>query len=136
MFAADLKEDEEAITSPMTFCATANSVLHREASVVFADVCSDTLNINPREIESRITHYTRAILPVDYAGHAADLAAIMEIAECHGLVVIEDACHALGSEYRGRPVGGIAHMTVFSFHPVKHITTGEGGMVTTDDAWF
>jgi len=135
-FAADLKEDEEAITSPMTFCATPNSVLHRGASVVFADVCPDTLNISPDEIESHITRYTRAILPVDYAGHAADLNAVMEIAESHGLVVIEDACHALGSEYRGRPVGSIAHMTVFSFHPVKHITTGEGGMVTTDDAWF
>ena len=83
---------------------------------------------------ARITPRTRAILPVDYAGHPADLTPILELAERHGLVVIEDACHALGAEYRGRQVGSMAHMTVFSFHPVKHITTGEGGMVTTDNA--
>ena len=135
-FAAGLKEDDEAITSPMTFCATANCVLHRGATAVFADVCADTLNIDPEEVEARITRNTRAILPVDYAGHPADLDPIMDLAERHGLVVIEDACHALGAEYRGRTLGSIAHMTVFSFHPVKHITTGEGGMVTTDDAWF
>jgi perosamine synthetase len=135
-FAADLKEDDEAITSPMTFCATANCILHRGATVVFADVCPDTLNIDPGHIESRLTRYTRALIPVDYAGHPADLDPIMDIAERHGLVVIEDACHALGAQYSNRTVGSIAHMTVFSFHPVKHITTGEGGMVTTNDAWY
>ena len=136
VFAAGVTEDDEAITSPMTFCATANAVVHHGATAVFADVCPDTLNIDPPQVERRITRYTRAILPVDYAGHPADLDAIMDIAERYGLVVIEDACHALGARYRGRPVGSIVHMTVFSFHPVKHITTGEGGMVTTDDAEF
>ena len=133
VFAAGLTEDDEAFTSPMTFCASANAVLHHGATVVFADTCPDTLNIDPAQVESRITRYTRAILPVDYAGHPADLDAIMAIAERYGLVVIEDACHALGARYRGRPVGSVGHMTVFSFHPVKHITTGEGGMVTTGD---
>ncbi len=136
VFAAGITEDDEAITSPMTFCATANAVLHHGATAVFADVSADTLNIDPAQVEKRITRYTRAILPVDYAGHPADLDPIMAIAERYGLVVIEDACHALGARYRGQPVGSIAHMTVFSFHPVKHITTGEGGMVTTNDADF
>ena len=136
VFAAGVTEDDEAITSPMTFCATANAVVHHGATAVFADVCPDTLNIDPAQIEKRITRYTRAILPVDYAGHPADLDAIMAIAERYGLVVIEDACHALGARYRARPVGSVAHMTVFSFHPVKHITTGEGGMVTTGDTEF
>jgi perosamine synthetase len=136
VFAAGLTENDEAITSPMTFCATANAVIHQGGTAVFADICSDTLNIDPAEVERRITRYTRAILPVDYAGHPADLNPVMEIAERYGLVVIEDACHALGAKYRGRQVGSIAHMTVFSFHPVKHITTGEGGMVTTNEARF
>ena len=136
VFAAGLTEDDEAITSPMTFCATANAVIHQGGTAVFADVCSDTLNVDPGEIEKRITRYTRAILPVDYAGHPADLTAVLGIADRYGLIVIEDACHALGAKYRGRQVGSIAHMTVFSFHPVKHITTGEGGMVTTNEVRF
>ena len=132
-FAAGLKAGDEAITTPLTFAATANCVLYQSATPVFADVCADTLNLDPAEVVKKISAKTRAILPVDYAGHPADLAAINEIARQHGLLVIEDACHALGAEYGGRRVGGIADMTVFSFHPVKHITTGEGGMVTTND---
>lgn len=132
-FAAGLEPGDEAITTPMTFCATANCVLYQNARPVFADVCPDTLNIDPEEVACRITSRTKAILPVDYAGHPADIDPILELAGHHGLVVIEDACHALGAEYKGRRVGGISHMSVFSFHPVKHITTGEGGMVTTDD---
>ncbi len=120
----------------MTFAATANCVLYQGATPVFADVCSDTLNLDPSKSPRNITANTRAILPVDYAGHPADLDAILEIARRHRLIVIEDACHALGAEYRGRRVGSIADMTVFSFHPVKHITTGEGGMVTTDNPKF
>ena len=135
-FAAGLGPGDEAITTPMTFCATANCVLYQGAKPVFADVCPDTLNIDPDEVKRRITRHTKAVLPVDYAGHPADLQPILELASSHGLVVIEDACHALGAEYRGTRVGSISHMTVFSFHPVKHITTGEGGMVTTDDAKF
>jgi perosamine synthetase len=133
-FAAELGPGDEAITTPMTFCATANCLLYQGAKPVFADVCPDTLNIDPDEVACRIAPQTKAVLPVDYAGHPADLESILELASSHGLVVIEDACHALGAEYRGRRLGSLSHMTVFSFHPVKHITTGEGGMVTTDDA--
>jgi perosamine synthetase len=131
-FAAGLKPGDEAITTPMTFAATANCVLYQGAMPVFADVCPDTLNLDPEKIVARITPRTRAMLPVDYAGHPADLDAIMELAARQGMVVIEDACHALGAEYRQRRTGSIADMTVFSFHPVKHVATGEGGMVTTD----
>jgi perosamine synthetase len=131
-FAAGLKPGDEAITSPMTFAATANCVLYQGATPVFADVSPDTLNLDPEKVAAQITPRTRAMLPVDYAGHPADLDAIMELAARHGAVVIEDACHALGAEYRRRRTGSIAHMTVFSFHPVKHVATGEGGMVTTD----
>ena len=135
-FTAGLKSGDEAITSPLTFVATANCVLYQEAVPVFADVSPDTLNLDPEQTTARVTPRTRAILPVDYAGHPADLSPILDLAERHGLVVIEDASHALGAEYKGRHVGSVAHMTVFSFHPVKHITTGEGGMVTTDNAKF
>lgn len=133
-FAAGLKTGDEAITSPMTFAATANCVLYQGAMPVFADVRADTLNLDPGKVEERITRRTCAILPVDYAGHPAEMDAFLEIAERHGLVVIEDACHALGAEHRNRRTGSVADMTVFSFHPVKHLTTGEGGMVTTDRA--
>ncbi len=132
-FAAGLEAGTEAITTPLTFCATANCVLYTGAKPVFADICPDTMNIDPDEVAKRVTPRTKAILPVDYAGHPADLDEIMSVAEQHGLVVIEDAAHALGASYEGRRVGSISHMTVFSFHPVKHITTGEGGMVTTND---
>jgi perosamine synthetase len=135
-FAAGLQPGDEAITSPLTFVATANCVLYQGATPVFADVLADTLNLDPELATTRITARTKAILPVDYAGHPADLDSILSLADRHGLIVIEDACHALGAEYRGRRVGGIAHMTVFSFHPVKHLTTGEGGMVTTDNPVF
>ena len=134
VFAAGLKPGDEAITTPMTFAATANCVLYQGATPVFADVTADTLNLDPERVAARITPRTRAILPVDYAGHPADLDAILELAARHEVVVIEDACHALGAEHRGRRVGSVADMTVFSFHPVKHLTTGEGGMVTTDRA--
>ena len=135
-FTAGLKPGDEAITTPTTFAATANCVLYQGATPVFADVSPDTLNLDPEQIREKITTKTRAILPVDYAGHPADLNAICEIARERDLLVIEDACHALGAELDGRRVGGIADMTVFSFHPVKHITTGEGGMVTTNNPKF
>jgi len=135
-FAAGLKASDEAITTPMTFAATANCVLYQGATPVFADISSDTLNIDPEQVAAKISERTRAILPVDYAGHPAELNAITEMAQRHGLVVIEDACHALGAEYRGKRLGGVADMTVFSFHPVKHITTGEGGMVSTNNPKF
>jgi len=133
VFAAGLRPGDAAITTPMTFCASSNCLLYQGAEPIFADICPDTMNIDPYEVERRITPKTKAIIPVDYAGHPADLKPILELADHHGLVVIEDACHSLGAEYRGKQVGSVSHLTVFSFHPVKHITTGEGGMVTTDD---
>src|SRR5712671_5432411 len=133
-FAAGLKPGDEAVTTPMTFCATANCVLYQDATPVFADVSANTLNLDPHETSKKISSRTKAIIAVDYAGHPADLVAFRDLAEQHGLVLIEDACHALGAEHLGRRVGGIADMTVFSFHPVKHLTTGEGGMVTTNDS--
>ena len=135
-YAAGLKPGDEAITTPLTFAATGNCILYQGATPVFADVSADTLNLDPNLVEKKISSQTRAILPVDYSGHPAELTRILEIARRHKLVVIEDACHSLGAEYGGRTVGSIADMTVFSFHPVKHITTGEGGMVTTGDAKF
>jgi len=135
-FAAGIATGDEAITTPLTFAATANCVLYQNGTPVFADISADTLNLDPERVAAKVSPKTKALLPVDYAGHPADLDAMLEIADRHGLVVIEDACHALGSEYKGRRVGSIAHMTVFSFHPVKHLTTGEGGMVTTDNAAY
>lgn len=132
-FAAGLRPGDEAVTTPLTFCATANCVLYQGARPVFADVSPDTLNLDPDLAARAIGPRTRAILPVDYAGHPADMAAFMELAREKGLVVIEDASHALGATLGDRPVGTLAHMTVFSFHPVKHLAAGEGGMVATDD---
>jgi perosamine synthetase len=132
-FAAGLGPGDEAITSPLTFCATANCVLYQGGTPVFADVCDDTLNLDPREVTKKISARTKAIIAVDYAGHPAALDELRGIAERAGAFLIEDACHALGAEFHGKRVGAIADMTVFSFHPVKHLTTGEGGMVTTDN---
>ena len=133
-FAAGLGPGDEAVTSPMTFCATANCVLYQRARPFFADVSADTLNLDPVAAELKISSRTKAIFAVDYAGHAADLDALRAVAERHGLLLIEDASHALGGEYRGRRVGSVADMTTFSLHPVKHVTSGEGGVVTTERA--
>ena len=138
-FAAGLEAGDEAITTPMTFCATANCILYQGATPVFADISPDTLNLDPKEVSKKISARTKAIFAVDYAGHPAALDELGQLAETQvpqgrSPLLIEDACHALGAEYRGKRVGAIADMTVFSFHPVKHLTTGEGGMVTTNDA--
>jgi perosamine synthetase len=137
-FAAGLGPGDEAITTSLTFCATANCILYQGAMPVFADVSTDTLNLDPGEVSRKLpageSSRVKAIIAVDYAGHPAALTELGELAKTHGAFLIEDACHALGAEYRGKRVGGIADMTVFSFHPVKHLTTGEGGMVTTNDA--
>ena len=137
-FAAGLGPGDEAITMPMTFCATANCVLYQGANAVFADVSPDTLNLDPGEVSkklsARASSRVKAIIAVDYAGHPAALDELGALAKAHGMFLIEDACHALGAEFHGKRVGSIADMTVFSFHPVKHLTTGEGGMVTTNDA--
>jgi perosamine synthetase len=133
-FAAGLGPGDEAVTTPMTFCATANCVLYQGARPVFADVSADTLNIDPDAVARAITPRTKAILPVDFGGQPADLDPLIDLAGRHRFVLIEDASHALGARYKNRAVGTISHMTVFSFHPVKHVTTGEGGAVATGDA--
>ena len=132
--AAGLGPGDEAITTPLTFVATANALVYCGAKPVFADIRADTLNIDPAEVERLITPKTKTIIPVDFAGQPADLDQFLLLADKHNLVVIEDPCHTLGAEDNGHKVGSVCHMTVFSFHPVKHITTGEGGMVLTGDA--
>jgi UDP-4-amino-4,6-dideoxy-N-acetyl-beta-L-altrosamine transaminase len=133
VFAAGIGPGDEVIVPPLTFVASANPILYLGATPVFADVRPDTLNLDPARVEEKITPRTRAIIAVDFAGHPSDLDSLLEIARARGLVLIEDAAHALGAEYRGRPVGALADLTTWSFHPVKQIATGEGGMVTTND---
>src|ERR1700730_1765144 len=133
-FACGLTKGDEAITTPLTFAATANCVRYQQADPVFADVRSDTLNLDPQQVRAKVTHRTKALIPVDYTGQPADMDEMTAIAEQHGLIVVEDAAHAPGATYKGRRVGTLATLTVFSMHPVKHITTGEGGVVTTDDS--
>lgn len=123
----------EIITTPITFAATANSILYSDFAPVFADVEEDTLLIDPESVEAVITNRTVAIIAVDYAGQPCDYDALQRIANKHDLLLIADACHSLGATYKGVRVGNLADMTVFSFHPVKLITTGEGGMVTTNN---
>jgi dTDP-4-amino-4,6-dideoxygalactose transaminase len=125
---------DEVITSPITFASTANVIVHCGATPVFADVEPDTLNIDPDAIDAAITPRTKAIIPVDFAGHPCDLDRILGIARRRGLVVIEDAAHSIGAEYRGRRVGGIADLTAFSFYATKNVTSGEGGALTTNNA--
>ena len=132
-FAAGVGCGDEVITSPITFAATANAALFLGARPVFVDVWQDTINIDTGLLEQHITPRTKVLAPVDFAGHPADMREIMDIAHRHNLVVVEDAAHALGAVYHGCPVGSVADMTVFSFHPVKHITTGEGGAVATNN---
>ena len=129
----DLPKGSEIITTPFTFVATSNAIIYNGLKPVFADICSDTFNIDPDSIQKKITKNTRAIIYVDYAGQPCDIKAIKDIADEFDLYLIEDACHALGAEYDGKKVGNFADMTVFSFHPVKHITTGEGGAVVTNN---
>jgi dTDP-4-amino-4,6-dideoxygalactose transaminase len=124
---------DEIITTPLTFVATQATAMLLGALPVFADISPDTGNLDPADVESRITPRTKAIVAVDYAGHPADMDALAGIAESHGLLLIEDAAHSLGSRYRGRPVGSLADVTTFSFFPTKNITTGEGGAVAAKD---
>ncbi len=129
--AAGIGVGDEVITTPLTFAASANCVLYCGGRPVFADIDPQTYNIDPVEIETHITPKTKAILPVHYTGRPCDMEAIGKIAEEQELMVIEDGAHALGAQYRGRRIGSLSHMTCFSFHPVKPVTTGEGGVVTT-----
>lgn len=133
MVASGVGPGDEVITSPMTFCATANAVVHTGATPVFADCERDTMNLDPRAVEAALTPRTKAILPVHFAGRPANLGAIHAIAKRHGLLVIEDAAHAIEAVYHGYKVGSISDITCFSFYVTKNMTTGEGGMVTTND---
>jgi len=132
--AAGVGPGDEVITSPLTWASTGNMILAVGARPVFADVDPATLNVDPAAVERALTDRTRAIVPVHFAGQPADLDPLRALAARRGVAVIEDAAHALGTTYRGRPIGGGSTAAVFSFHPIKAITTGEGGMVTTDDA--
>ena len=134
MYAAGIGPGDEVILPPMTFVATANAVVYQGGTPVFADVDADTLLVNAAEVEAKITPKTKAIVAVDYAGQPCDYDALRAIADRHHLKLIADSCHSLGAEYKGRKVGTLADLTVFSFHPVKPITTGEGGMVVTDNS--
>ena len=136
MLAAGIGPGDEVIVPALTFAASANCVRYVGGTVVFADVRTDPLTADAAHVASLITPRTRAIVTVDYGGLPADLDELSALAKKHGVPLIEDACHAPGAIYRGRKVGSIAHATAFSFHPVKHMTTGEGGLVTCDDAAF
>lgn len=129
--AAGIRPGDEVITPPITFVATQATAIALGAVIKFADVQADTGNIDPSAVESLITDRTRAIVAVDYAGHPADINELRAIADRHGLLLIEDAAHAIGSTYYGRPVGSISDLTTFSFFPTKNVTTGEGGAVTS-----
>ena len=135
-FAAGIRPGDEVITTPLTFAASANCVLYCGGTPVFADVDPKTYNIDPEDIRRKITDRTKAIIAVHLAGQPCDMDAIHSIAREHGLIVIEDGAHALGSVYKGKKVGSLSDMTTFSFHPVKPITTGEGGMIATDNEDF
>jgi len=133
MYAAEIGPGDEVIVPPMTFAATVNAVLFQGGTPVFADVDRRSLLLDPAMVESKVTARTKAIVPVDYAGQPCDYDCLRAIADRHSLTLIADACHSLGATEKGKRVGTLADLNAFSFHPVKHITTGEGGMVTTDD---
>ncbi len=133
MLAIGIKNGDEVITTPFTFAATANSIIHCGGKPIFVDIDPKTFNIDPKKIEKKITKKTKAILPVDYGGQPVDLDSINKIAKKHGLFIVEDAAHTIGAKYKGRNIGTIADITCFSFHPVKNMTTGDGGAITTNN---
>jgi dTDP-4-amino-4,6-dideoxygalactose transaminase len=136
LLVAGIGVGDEVITTPLTFCATANAVVHSGAKPVFVDVDRETMNIDVAKIEAAVTPRTKAIIPVHMAGRPCDMDRITSLAKKHNLIVIEDAAHALGAYYKGRAVGSISDMTCFSFYVTKNITTGEGGMITTNNPEF
>lgn len=131
--AAGVGVGDEVITTPITFAASANCALYCGAKPVFADINEKTYNIDPENVRSHVTKHTRAIVAVDYTGQSAQLDELLEICAEHGIVLITDGAHSIGTKYKGRPTGSIADMTTFSFHPVKTVTGGEGGAVMTND---
>ena len=135
-YAASIQSGDEVITTPITFAASANCALYCGAKPVFADINPETYNISPEEIEKKITERTKAVIAVDFTGQAVELDQIREICQKHHLILIEDGAHSIGTKYNGTPVGSIADLTTFSFHPVKTVTAGEGGAVLTNDEEF
>lgn len=131
--ALGIGKGDEVITTPFSFIASSNCILYEGAKPVFVDVEEDTLNIDPEKIESAITERTKAILPVDVFGHPCDWDKILEIGQRYNLMIIEDSCEALGSEYKGKKCGSFGNISTFAFYPNKQITTGEGGVILTDD---
>ena len=131
--AAGIGPGDEVIVPTMTFCSTANVVVHLGATPIIVDVEPDTLNIAPQSLEAAITPQTKAVIPVHLYGHPCDMDRISEIAKAHRLLIVEDAAHAVAAEWRGRRVGTLSPATVFSFYATKNLTTAEGGMITTDD---
>ena len=136
LVAAGIGPKDEVVTTPYSFAATSNAILHAGAVPVFVDIRPDTFNIDPDRIEKKIGKRTKAVVAVHFAGLPCDLDPLQRICRRHGLKLIEDAAHALGAVYRGRPIGSVGDLTTFSFHPAKHITTGEGGMITTSSNVF
>lgn len=133
MLAIGIRPGDEVITTPFTFAATANAVIHAGGKPVFTDIDPKTFNIDPKKIEAAITKKTKAIIPVDYGGQPVDLDSILKIARKYNLFVVEDAAHTIGAKYKGKNIGTIADITCFSFHPVKNMTTGDGGAITTEN---
>lgn len=133
MHALGIGPGDEVIVPPMTFAASANAVVYQGGMPVFADVDPETLLLDPAQVEAKLSRRTRAIVAVDYCGQPCDYDALRAIAERHGLALVSDACHALGGAYRDRPVGTLADLSTFSLHPVKHMTAGEGGVITTHE---
>lgn len=131
--AAGVKEGDEVITTPITFAASANCALYCGARPVFADIDPETYNIDPACVEAAVTPATKAVVAVDYTGQSVALDPLRAICEKHGLVLIEDGAHVIGTKYKGQPNGSLSDMTTFSFHPVKTVTGGEGGAVLTND---
>ncbi|HIW34773.1 MAG TPA: UDP-4-amino-4,6-dideoxy-N-acetyl-beta-L-altrosamine transaminase [Candidatus Paenibacillus intestinavium] len=135
-YAAGITAGDEVITTPITFAASANCARYMGADVVFADIDKDTYNIDPVDVASKITSRTKAIIPVDFTGQPCQIDLIMDIAREHQLVVIQDGAHSLGAEYKGAKIGSQADMTMFSFHPVKPVTTAEGGVIVTNSEQY
>ena len=132
--ALNIGPGDEVIVPAMTFAATANCVVYQGGTPIFVDVDPETLLIDPAQVEAKMTPLTRAVIAVDYTGQPCDYQALRAITDRHGLALMSDACHAIGGSYRGRPVGTLADLNTFSLHPVKHLTTGEGGVITTGDS--
>jgi len=133
LISSGVGKGDEVITTPFTFAATGNTIIHAGAKPVFVDIKKDTYNIDPKKIVDAITPKTKSIIPVHYAGQPCDMKSILKIAEDYNLLVIEDAAHAIGAEYNGKKIGTIGHATCFSFYATKNMTTGEGGAITTDN---